>query len=597
MDKLKKFQPYTFWVLLAIAVILPMVGWFMARSGFISEAEAREKDLSSLTGSLSFSAEDPNQDWAKSVEELNSVQEKQVRIAWQQMYDLQKERMVWPKVVGQDPSKFELKEQNYYRNAYAAEIQRVWMIPNPLRYTNEGTETGMVVFPFELVPRYDDLWELQSRAPKIKEMMDAQEDIWLLSSLLKSIANVNETATSPFDAPVRQISEIYLRGGGGSAGGAGGSGGTGTDLAMGGMAGMTMDSAAGYGSGGMIPGMGADDGMGGGMAGGVNVKFDPSDEFGAEVPAAAEPGASPSGGSGFSTDLAGDPMGGMNIPSMMSGMGASGGTGGARSGQAMSKMERYIEKNEKWKTRGFYLEMVIDHTRLPDVLTSLTNSDWPVRITRVHQADIREEELVDVTGGMMAGGGMPGSDMAAGGVPGMGRGYSPPGLGIGGMGSGSMTSGMSSMMRRPMGVPGMGTGLPGMSADGMDGTMTSGLEALKDPILVYVAISGVITLYNPPPEASPADQTQGLEQMMPDVAGQVQPVEQPATTGEAADAVPAERTAVVPETAPSAEADAANAVKPSEVPPATTVPAASAPPAAPTTAPAAPEGAPKPEGS
>lgn len=559
MDKLKKFQPYQFWALLAVAVILPLVGWFMARSGFIAQAEAREKELASLVGSLSFSAEDPNQDWEKGLNELNSVQEKQVRIAWQQLYDAQKERMVWPKTVGQDPAKFELKEQNYYRNLYPPEIERLWKIPNPVVQNQDGTLTGLVEFPFEIIPRFDALWEGESRAPKIKEMMDAQEDIWLLTTLLKSIARVNESATSRYDAPVRLIQVIHLRGGGGTASSAGGAGGS-ADM-MGGSSAL----AGGADAGGMtMPSM-AGDAMGGAgeMGGDVKVSFDPSDEWGTEVPAADAGGAT--GGSATGADMAGsaDPMGGaMAIPSMGGSSFGSSGMQGGGDIRAMAKMERYVEQNEKWKTRGFYLELVIDHTRLPDLLVSLSNSDWPVRITRVQQADLQEEELVDASGGLMAGemGGAGSALGGAGSALGMGAGRPggamPPGLG--GMGSAGMGSagmgigGMGMNRSRPMGA--------GAMTAGIDGTAANEPDALNDPNLVHVAIGGLITLYKaPPPEAAPADgampPSQGQDQTIPDVSSQGQPAA-PTAAAVAGD-TPAEESATPADSATPAAATAA----------------------------------------
>src|SRR6185369_13586523 len=97
-----------------------------------------------------------------------------------------------------DPSKFELKDQNYYRKLYAKEVERVWKVLNPIVYSpQDGTRSGLVEFPLEYVPRYDDIWEGQSRAPSVKEMEAAQEDLWLLTTLFKSIAKVNENSNSP----------------------------------------------------------------------------------------------------------------------------------------------------------------------------------------------------------------------------------------------------------------------------------------------------------------------------------------------------------------------------------------------------------------
>jgi hypothetical protein len=259
-------------------------------------------------------------------------------------------------------------------------------------------------------------------------------------------------------------------------------------------------------------------------------------------------------------------------------------------------MERYVEKNEKWKTRGFYLEMVIDHTRLPDVLVALTNSEWPVRIVRVQQADIKEEELVDATSGAMAGGEM-----------GMGAGYTPPGMGaadagaMSGMGLGSSLPGL---IRRPSGVPGMGNSA--MGVPGMEGVATNEPDPLDDPMLVFVAVSGLITLYNPPvaagapAEGVPTDQMQGLDQTIPSAATEGQPTAPSAAEIPAAEAPAAESgtpAATPPATTPAADSAKPPEVKPDAAPPATPAPATPPPATPPADAKAEPAAAAKPAGS
>lgn len=530
MDKLKKFQPYQFWVLLAIAVILPLVGWFMARSGFVSQAQAQEDALKKLSDSLAFSTEDPNQDWEQKLNALNAVQEKQVRIAWEHLYNLQKQRMVWPKTVGQDPAKFELKEQNYYRNAYAAEVERVWRVLNPIVYAQDGTKSGIVEFPFEAMPRYDEIWENQSRAPTIKEMEASQEDLWLLTTLFQSIAKVNENSTSPYDSVVRAVGTLILRGGSTNFPGSGGGGGGMMPSAAGGMD-PAMAGGSG-GSGGMMPGMNDSMGMGGGLGGGSSATptFDPSDEFGLETAAADAVAAA-------GTAMPGSAAGGMDpMSSMLPMSGGSFGDMGGGKGRASMQFERYVTQNEKWKTRGFYIELVIDHTRLPDVLVALSNSDWPVRITRVQQTDLQEEELVDAAAGGVAGG-LPGAMPGA--MPGdigSGRSFAPAGMGSamgGGMG-GAMGGGMGSgfqrqSINRPMGNAGI--------AGGVEGGFTNEPDPLDDPILAHVAISGLITLYKaPPPEAAPVQDPAQAD---------------PSTQGQGAEPAP---TAAVPAATPPAEA-------------------------------------------
>src|SRR5690348_15882159 len=70
-----------------------------------------------------------------------------------------------------------------YRVSYASDVYRVWNVVRPFEPVNG---TGIVEFgtaDAELLPHVS--W--QSLAPSSAEMWDAQEDLWLLESLLQSI--------------------------------------------------------------------------------------------------------------------------------------------------------------------------------------------------------------------------------------------------------------------------------------------------------------------------------------------------------------------------------------------------------------------------
>ncbi|MEM1062249.1 MAG: hypothetical protein AAGJ97_07970, partial [Planctomycetota bacterium] len=50
---------------------------------------------------------------------------------------------------------------------------------------------------------------------------------------------------------------------------------------------------------------------------------------------------------------------------------------------------RYVDDNESepFKTRAFYIKVVMDHRYLPDFIVELSRSSFPIRIIRVHQAE------------------------------------------------------------------------------------------------------------------------------------------------------------------------------------------------------------------
>ncbi|HEY2251638.1 MAG TPA: hypothetical protein VGH74_11280, partial [Planctomycetaceae bacterium] len=224
MDKLKQVLQYQFWILLTVALILPIVGWSMATSGLESEAVARTTALDGLDKSLTASPTDPNKDWETGLELINKEQAVQPKIAAKVLYERQLPLMTWPAKMPNDPALFQTKHQEYYREIYRRGsggqrplIDEVRKIVNPY---DEETQTGLVLYDEALLPTADTEWV--SQAPSVKQIEAAQEDLWLLSSLLKQIAAVNEDAgaKAQFEAPVRQIVELYLRGGSKAGGGA-----------------------------------------------------------------------------------------------------------------------------------------------------------------------------------------------------------------------------------------------------------------------------------------------------------------------------------------------------------------------------------------
>src|SRR5437762_8133844 len=81
-----------------------------------------------------------------------------------------------------------------------------------------------------------------------------------------------------------------------------------------------------------------------------------------------------------------------NVPAGMGG--AMGGGFGGRQGGG-SNMERYRDEQKEFKTRGFSLQVVMDHRRIPQLLVALSNCEhWPITVLRMHEADYKDEDLV-----------------------------------------------------------------------------------------------------------------------------------------------------------------------------------------------------------
>lgn len=503
MDKLKAALVYKFWMLLAVALLVPMIGWWMATSAISAQVGDRMTKIDGAFNSLTSSGENPNEKWSTQIKRQMSVQELAVQQGHQNLFEGQKVLLTWPAGLSWSsetiPTEAQItqKDIDYYRNLYDDLIQKVHEIPSPI---DVATGTGLVNFPFERLPHED----FSSFPPTRQQIVETREDMWLYSTLLTAIANVNQLvdAKTQLEAPIRQISKIELRGGrsrgpsglGGEAGAGGGASAIGG--ASGGM-GMPAATSSGGGhgdGGGKMMGMmasagglgGGTAGMGGGAGGGqTNVEFDAAEDFGS---------AGDGGGGGGMSAMPSAAGGVASSPAGGHGGTAGGGVGGGSSGKS-----RYLEENTKYKLRGFYMSLTMDHRHLPELLVELSNSAWPIRVMRVQQADLLMQDLAAAVAGGPGGGalGMPAA--AGGGV----FGASPMGRPLGGAAA-------------PMGGEAGGAGI-GVSAGGS-------ISALDDPFLVQIAVCGFFTIYKPPVTPQSAG-------TVPGGASPVTPTAPPADTG------------------------------------------------------------------
>jgi hypothetical protein len=514
MDKLKAALAYKFWMMLGVALLVPFIGWWMASSAISAQVEERIKKVDGAFSGLTASGENPNEKWTAQIKRYIAVQEVAVQQAHQELFERQRVLLTWPDGLswtsGTIPAESQItqKDIDYYRNLHDSLVELVHQIPKPI---DPDTGEGLVDFPIERLPHSD----FSKFPPRREEIIQTREDMWLYSDLLRAIARVNEQADAklPIEAPIRQILKIELRGGkarGPAAlGGAEAAGGASAGPAAGGMP-TSIGSQGGHGDGGMAgmrgmkgtdAGAGGMGGMRGGAGGGASVDFDPAEDFGSDS----------EGGGGGASAMAGMPSsapGGSAGPSAGHGD-AGGSTPGAGSfGGSGSKGKRYIEDNPKYKTRGFYLSLTMDHKKLPYLLVELANSSFPIRVMRVQQADLHMQDLAAASG---SGGSIPYSAASAGG------GTSPRSMPFGRAGGAGAFS-----------VPSGEAGLGGVGGAGATAGAAGSTMALDDPMLAHIALCGFFTIYKPPPApasaGAPAGATNPEVPATPSATGAAPPV-------------------------------------------------------------------------
>ena len=451
MERLEPVLKQKFWILLGIGILMTVVGWWMATGTMAATIATRQTEIKAAEGKVP-TGEIPSSAWADGLATVNGQQELAVKSASRVLWERQRVRMTWPETVAAFAWKngyrgaIDVSGRENYRVDYDNDWRRVWECVQPF---NRVEGSGIVDFSPAKLPRqkWGDL------APSDAEMWDAQEDLWLLEGILQLIAEVNGGVNSTrLDACIHQIERLTLHGGqpagqrtvatvGGGAGG--------------GMA--TPDMMSGFGAG----GGGA---SGGGATATVSVEFDVKEEFG-------DDGA---GGAGA-----------MSMASMPTGANSPGGA---------VRAKRYIDDDAAlpFKTRGFYMTLIMDHRKIPNLISELSASEksaWPIEIVRVQYVRLHEDD----TEGKGAGGNfsLPMS--------------SPDSFGgAGGTGT-SAESGFGGGATPGFSLEGNNAGGGGVATPQGQAAIAALTNAVQDPNMARVAICGIITLYREvKPEAATA---------------------------------------------------------------------------------------------
>lgn len=381
MDKLKPILTHKFWILLIVALALPVVGWWSATAALVADIDTRWSALDTALTGVPKGAGAPNEQWSTRLNEINETRRKQNELAETQLWESQQELMVWPRSVAERivGCPFRARPETVagvlayvpeaYKEAYRDEIRNLWLIVDPMVDEKggnlvESAAKQKVRFAMGAIPQVSST-QWANLAPTWIEMWDAQEDVWLVKELLSAVARVNEGTLSIADSHVKSVDTLQLFGGrrADSAGGT-------TATVSSPTGSMDADDMEGeyaesmppsFGGGGRSPLFGDATG-----ATTNSADFPLSEEF--DINVAAE-----------------DPTAASTVESSAPSGSPFGNTSTRRS--ASRKLQRYIDFDSArpFRERGFKLRVIMDHRRLPDLLVELTNSRWPVTIVRAHQ--------------------------------------------------------------------------------------------------------------------------------------------------------------------------------------------------------------------
>lgn len=362
MDKLREILVYRFWMLLAIALIVPLVGWWIGSGDAASAISARKSEINAAYQAIP-TGELINDTWINGVKKINTEQQELINAAWEKLAEGQISLKTWPPVIANAMAKLGPDEEIpldlrdiYFSRAYHREWAEVWLIVDPIRFGKLDVETGkqpvlgIVDFSVENLPveKWGDI------APTTKQMREAQQDIWLYRSLLEAIADVNDGVENRSDAVITKIKYLEL---------------------LGGLAHKEeLDKFTGSQTTDPPAKDAADEevkrdkkGRAKGKKGvtrgsGINGFIDDTPAMAENFFLDAVELARESG-----SDL--DPFAAaesQNDPEFQP-----------------TEVRRYVQELDQYNTRAFNMVVEMDHRRMPDLLASLSDSPWPIKILRV----------------------------------------------------------------------------------------------------------------------------------------------------------------------------------------------------------------------
>ncbi|MCA9092210.1 MAG: hypothetical protein KDA68_01885 [Planctomycetaceae bacterium] len=487
MDKLQPIIRNKFWIFAAIAILAPIYPWMSTISEMKAAYTTKEGEIKSAFSSIPKDQSPPNSNWKQPVDEATSKQTERYVETQDMLWEMQKPLLVWP-----DEIKAEIVKNSVpfwgelptsalrtYKNRYVVYKYQLWKnvlraftpkAPAPItsvatspsgsKPETEKTKPGeeIVAFPFTDLP----LPELEESQVDLssKEVWEAQEDLWLLESLFKSIAKVNRQqpipAQSQMNAVIKQIYKIEFMGGEKSRlNSKPGSLSVGPPF--------TLKQSGGPPPGGGILNPYAAAGQL--TADTVSFSFSASEEFGAGMVSKAPKSSLSGSGAGVPQIAGGAPK--TKTPTAS--------PPPAPGGKITPEPKRYVDNktNElNLRTRGFYIELLMDNDKVPQLLTEMRNSPWPTRIYRI-QMVAKDNAIAPVVNYATPGGAPAAPTVAAGG-------------GGGGFGRGRRRDEEDDFPRAAPVAP----------------KPVVDVGPLSSPKLSYVAIAGLITIYLPPNEAA-----------------------------------------------------------------------------------------------
>jgi uncharacterized membrane protein YgcG len=270
MDKLKPYlkvvKKYHFWIVLTLIVLATPAVWYYAtsslaeekqkRAGEINTAFGKPQAVTSKTNTTTGQSHHPNRTSEDGMDEFIKTLRSDIAAAWQLRYDQQTDVLVWPKELREQfinevkdlrpieqkfpeyPTPDEKEIDIYYRELYqnyiekelpklAEKIGAVWTadasstgngrggsgrfgegfdgdVEEAVVEWDSGNQAEILTNHFTFDTNDDD------PTPTTLEVLYAQEDLWVLQTLVDIIRRTNGDADAKHKAAVRRIDALLI---------------------------------------------------------------------------------------------------------------------------------------------------------------------------------------------------------------------------------------------------------------------------------------------------------------------------------------------------------------------------------------------------
>ncbi|MFM7129590.1 MAG: hypothetical protein ACKO0V_09565, partial [bacterium] len=220
MDQVKKFLKIAvanrFWILCVVAALMPMIGYFVGAGKIATATDAKAKDIESAYKGVDpyKSGKLPNPQWKSLADTKTAKLTEEVNVAWKKLYEKQAPLLKWPvdrveETLRRWGRKYpDVKEADAvpdliqdYINFYP---EYVTSIRNSFRPFNFTDGKGVVVAPDEGGLLRPDKFEI-SKLPNLDRLWKEQEKLWVSQAVLDVVNQVNKSAQTWDQAPIKQL--------------------------------------------------------------------------------------------------------------------------------------------------------------------------------------------------------------------------------------------------------------------------------------------------------------------------------------------------------------------------------------------------------